>query len=136
MPLQGPFSSDAIMVNEFTYRVLEYLESGKTIEEILDLFCHEFSEEGEQKIRADLFHAAARLKKYDFIDAGGFVEYARILQNNRQLVAGSLQPCPLSHIPVLSRFLLDASAGGRVRWLYNLFTLVARSPRRRTMQSA
>lgn len=123
MPLRGPYRSDALMVNDFTYRVLEYHEAGKTLEAILDILQHEYPEENEQKIRADLFHAAARLKKYDFIDTGGFVEYARILRNSRKLVLRSLQPCPVGHIPALARLLSTAGTEGQGQWLYNVFSL-------------
>jgi hypothetical protein len=121
MPLRGPCSSDSVMVNEFTYRVLELIESGKTLEQVLDVFQRDYPEEDDQKLRVDLFHAASRLRKHDFVETGSFTENARILQNGRGLVPGSLQPCPIGHMPELSRFLLEARDTAGIRWLYNAF---------------
>ncbi len=122
VPLQGPLSAGSVMVNDFTCRILDLVESGKTLEDVLDIFRRESPEEDERKLRVDIYQAASRLKKYDLIDAGGFVENARILTQEREVVPGSLQPCPLGHIAALSQFLLGAFQENGSSWIQNVYT--------------
>jgi hypothetical protein len=121
VPLQGPFAADSVIVNDFTERVLDLVEQGNSLTGIFDTLRAEQPDGDERKLRVDLFHAVSRLKSYDFVDGGGFAENLEILKNGRKLVAGSLQPCPLEHVPVLAEFMRNACDDVEVHWLYNFF---------------
>lgn len=121
MPLQGPFAADSVMLNDFSARILDLIERGKTLEQILEILHGENPEGDEQKMRVDLFHAASRLNEHGFVDGGGYAQNVQILKNGRRLVPGALQPCPLEHMSGLSDLMLGAREGIEVHWLYNFY---------------
>jgi hypothetical protein len=119
MPLRGPHATDAVIVNSYTYQVLDLLESGKRPTEIVGLLCRMFPEEDERKVRIDLFHTLARLGKYDFVDVGGFAENLAVLQEREEFLKGCVQPCPVNEIATLARYLKQFTNGGSGTILYN-----------------
>lgn len=112
VPLQGPYFPDAVIINDFTNWVLDLLESGEGLDGALDRCAREHPDEDPRKIRADLFHIAGRLGKYDLVEGGGFASRLSILQPGAGLVSGSIQPCPVIHIPRLSDFIVQAVREG------------------------
>jgi hypothetical protein len=124
MPLNGPYSTDSVMVNEFTYSVLEQIEGGAAAEDIVNGLLSEYSED-EKKVRADVFHALARLGTYGFIDLSGPSEALGILNDGSPLLRACLHPCPIHHLPELAQFMTDASGAGSAAFLYNSLTTEA-----------
>ena len=119
VPLRGPLAFDAVMVNESTIRILDLLEDGKTMEQIVDMYRREFPEEKESRLRADVFHAVWRLQRHGFVDAPDLADSLGIVRSRRGPAADTLQPCPVEMIPELSQALRMAGNGGDLRWLYS-----------------